>query len=452
MSGGSGQQQTTTQVSKVELPPWVDKASQDNYAFAQQIAAKPLVQYQGPTVAGVAPAQQQSWDLASNLGSVGQPAYSAAQGALAAGAEGSAANYVTPGMLANTDLSPYMNPYEDKVIQNTLNDMNLARGQAIATNADKASSANAFGGSRQGITDAVTNAQSIIAQGKMSDQMRADNYAQAVTGATGDLNRQLQGALANQSDARAGNAQLLQAGQGLEASGNDAQRNALQQFMALTQSGGQQQAQQQAVLDANKAKFDEANNYDVNRLNILLSSLGMSPYGKTQTTQTTQNNPNGGTDWAQAGLGALSIAGSIFAASDRTIKKNITPVGVHGPTGLPMYSYRYKSDKPTAPKIVGPMAQDVKAKFGALAAPSIGGKLAINIPHLSVASGAGIGALGSLFPSPRKPKANKFAISPMGRGTKPIRPSSSLSLASPKGVTGALGMSPTAAPSLGALS
>lgn len=412
---GAPQQPTqTTQISKVELPPWVDKASQQNYAFAQQVANKPLVQYQGPTVAGVAPATQQAWNLMQNAGSAGAADYSGAEGAYA-GVAGQGPSYVTPGMLANTDLSPYMNPYTNAVVDTSLKALDQQRQQAIMGNADKASSSNAFGGSRQGITDAVTNSQSAMAAGQLSAQLRSAGYDQAVQGATGDLNRQFQGALSNQSAEQANTQSRLAAAGGLAGLGDTAQRNLLQQFMGLTTAGGQQQQQQQAVLNANKAKFDEAQGYDTNRLNILLASLGMSPYGKTQTTQTTQTGGDSGSpDWAQAGLGALSIFGSLAKLSDRTMKTDIAKVGMH-PTGLPIYSYRYKGDPKTYPKMVGPMAQDVRKKFGPAAAPRIGNKLAIDPVAMAAKIGVnGVGSLGSIAPAPTAAPRNRFAIGPKG--------------------------------------
>ena len=40
--GGSGTTQTTNQVSQTQLPPWVNQAAQQNYAFAQDVANRPL--------------------------------------------------------------------------------------------------------------------------------------------------------------------------------------------------------------------------------------------------------------------------------------------------------------------------------------------------------------------------------------------------------------------------
>jgi len=40
--GGGSQPAQTQQVSKVELPAWVNEASQSNYDFAKQVAGRPL--------------------------------------------------------------------------------------------------------------------------------------------------------------------------------------------------------------------------------------------------------------------------------------------------------------------------------------------------------------------------------------------------------------------------
>ena len=48
----------------------------------------------------------------------------------------------------------------------------------------------------------------------------------------------------------------------------------------------------------------------------------------------------------------------IDAGSDRHLKTDITKIGVHPPTGLPLYRYRYKGDPKSYPKVSGPMAED----------------------------------------------------------------------------------------------
>ena len=66
------------------------------------------------------------------------------------------------------------------------------------------------------------------------------------------------------------------------------------------------------------------------------------------------------TPWTQY-LG-LGIAG-LGLLSDRNAKTDIKKVGKNPDTGLDIYSYRYKGDPKTYPKVVGPMAQDIEKKY-----------------------------------------------------------------------------------------
>jgi len=82
MSSGGSTPATTNQVSKVELPAWVNQASEENYGLAKQIGSRPLEQYQGQTVAGPSSMTTQGWDaIKNNIGSM-QPYYDKAMGLL----------------------------------------------------------------------------------------------------------------------------------------------------------------------------------------------------------------------------------------------------------------------------------------------------------------------------------------------------------------------------------
>ena len=397
MSGQSSEQQTQ-QTSTVQLPPWVSDAAQQNYAFAQNVANRPLVQYGGQQVADTSPQTQQAWDLAANSGTTGQGQYDAStagflsamlsgQNAPQVGIQNRVAD-VTPGLLAGTDYSKYMDPYVSNVVQTGLDKLEAQRQQSIMGNADSAVKANAFGGSRQGITDAVTNAQSAIGAGQLSAQLMDQAFQNAQGAAKFDIGNLLtagQGnqtagvtqrgqdysaAEANQNALLKGTDQTLAGATGMESLGNDAVKNVLQQYSMLSDAGSQQQTQAQNIIDANKAKFAEAQNYPTEQLNTLLSALGMTPYGKTQTTEGDTKDTYS-PDYAQSALGLLSIGAGLFK-SDKKAKKDINKVGTHVPSGLPVYSYRFKGQKPGTPKTVGPMAQDVQKSYpGAVA--NVGG-------------------------------------------------------------------------------
>jgi hypothetical protein len=288
-------------------------------------------------------------------------------------------------MLAKTDLAPYMDPYTKNVIDTSMQKLEAQRQQSIMGNAGTATTNNAFGGSRQGITDAVTNAQSALGAGQLNAQLQDQNFTQARGAATTDIANQLAAAQGNQSAALTKSGQDLTAASGLETLGNDAQRNVLQQYSMLSDAGQQQQGQAQNQINANMNQFNQAWNYPTTQLNTLLSSLGMTPYGSTQTTQgATQNNYT--PDYAQSALGLLSIGAGMFK-SDKRVKKDIQRVGTHAPSKLPTYSFHFKGQPSAAPKTVGPMAQDVEKKYpGAVA--EIGG-----IKHVNPAAIPGGGGM-----------------------------------------------------------
>jgi hypothetical protein len=393
MSGG-GTTQTTQSQNTTQLPPWVNDAAQQNYAFAQNVAQQPLQQYQGQMVADPGAQMQQAWNTAAQGGNAGQDQYNASQAGYL-GVMGQTPQQVTPGQLSSTNLQPYMNPYTSSVINSTLPIMqqNLALSQNQQAN--QAASANAFGGSRQGVQAGVTQAQGAQGMAQMAAQLNQANYGQAVGQAQSDIATNMQGQLANQSAQQNQAGLNLQAAGGLSALGNAAQQSQVRNFGEQVTAGSLEQQQAQNQINAQMAKFQNAWAYPGQQLGVLQSALGMTPYGQAQqgqSTTQTQTSP----DIAMSALGGLQMLGGMFAApaggtsamagigslfSDRASKTDITKVGVHKPTKLPVYAYRYKGDPKSYPKVVGPMAEDVAKTFGpgsVAQIPGSGGKMAVH--------------------------------------------------------------------------
>lgn len=318
----------TTQTTEVKLPAWVDAASQSNYQLAQQIAAKPYQEYTGQTVTDTSQTTQDAYDFFKNTMGTGTTQYNAANDLFTKAGQG----------ILGMDRDAYMNPFIDNVETKALEALDKSRVQSLMGNSDSAIAAKAFGGSRHGVVDAVTNAETAQSAGLLS----ADLRKQAFDNASGLM----QGDIAN----------MIQGGQGLLQGGESLEQQRGRDFSGLLGIGSQEQLQEQRGLDDLKARWDEAQGHDVEQLNILLSALGMSPYGKSeQTDKVTEGG--GGTDFAQMGLGILSLLFGLFP-SDKRIKEDIERIGTRG--GLPEYSYRYKGDPKSAPKIIGPMAQDIE--------------------------------------------------------------------------------------------
>ena len=373
MGGGSSTTDTSQQsVSQTQLPPWINQAAQQNYAQAQNIANRPLTQYQGQQVADVGPQMQQAWNLAAQSGGAGADQYNASQAAYLTAA-GTPATQVTPQSLASTSLQPYMDPYTQSVINTTLPLMQQQNALSQNQQQNQANSANAFGGSRQGVQQGVAQSQGALNIANMAANLNNQNFTQAQAAATGDISRNLSAQQSNQTANQANINSLIQAGSGLGSLGSQAQTNQRQQFLELSTAGAQQQAQQQNQIQAQMNQFNQANQYPLTQLGILQSGLQETPYGSTTIgsqsgQQTTTSQPSVMSD-VQSGLSALgSMAGAggplaplmsaLSPNSDRHLKTDITKIGVHQPTGLPIYNYRYKGDPKSYPKIAGPMAED----------------------------------------------------------------------------------------------
>lgn len=249
----------------------------------------------------------------------------------------------------------------------------------------------------------------------MNNQNWANQIAQSNQAANDTINYQNQMALLQQEQLN--NA----ASMGLGNLGLQQMQNNIGNFGMLTSAGGMEQQQAQNDINAQIANYQQAWQYPQQQLGIMESALGMTPYntgtsGSSASTSTTmQNNPG-----AMA-LGGLETLGNLFSApaggtsaaaglfgmlSDRRMKTDIKRVGKH-PAGVGIYSYRYKGDPKSYPKVVGPMAEDVAkiAPHAVSEIPGSGGKRminmgALNTPPSSPGVATAIGMLKS-GPTPR---------------------------------------------------
>jgi hypothetical protein len=441
--GSTEQQSSTQQVNQTQLPPWVNQAAQQNYALAQNIANRPLTQYQGQQVADIGPQTQQAWNLAAQSGGAGADQYNASQAGFLTAA-GTPATQVTPQTLASTNLQPYMNPYTQSVINTTLPLMQQQNALSQNQAGNQANAANAFGGSRQGVQQGVAQAQGALNIGQMASQLNQGNFQQAQAAATGDITRDLTAQQANQGANQANINSLIAAAGGLGTLGSQAQQNQRQQFLELSTAGAQQQQQAQNQINAQMGQFQQAQQYPGQQLGILQSALGMTPYGSTSIgsstsqQQQTQSDPTATLYGGLQALGGMFSQGGPFAAggafapllagSDRGLKTDITKVGVHPPTGLPLYSYRYKGDPKSYPKVVGPMAEDAMQ-----VAPHAVKTVGVHQPTGQAMHGVDMNALDQAGPAIRPRRM------PGAGGGFSTRIPGPLSPPTPAGLTGALG-------------
>jgi hypothetical protein len=280
MMGGS----KTTTTSSNQIDPELMKLYNQNYARANEIADRPYQPYIGERVAKFTPWQLQGMDALAGIAqnNVGADTLAQARSIYNGVANG--------GLLKDTDLSPYLNPYTQNVIDRSLSD--LARQRDIQRVADNqtATKANAFGGSRQGVADSLTNEAYLRNVANTSATLHASAYDKAVERAIGDINLRL------------GTANSLA---GLS---NQEMSQAAQRAGYLSAAGAMQQQQQQAMNDAAYQDFLAQWTYPLQQQQMRNAALGMMPVQSTQTS--TQQSDPGGLGILSAVLGGVkTVAG-----------------------------------------------------------------------------------------------------------------------------------------------
>jgi len=377
MDSGGG---TQTTVNKTELPPWLEGITKENLNMATQVAARPYEAYPGQTVANFSPTQLAAYNYAGNTVGAADPQFSAAENAAYA------VSGYKPGSMEGKDLSGYMNPFTQNVIDRTTD--KIVRDRAVGANSigDAAAKAGAFGGNRHAIQSAVYGAETNRNVGDVTAALNKENYTQAANLAQGDMNRDLQGAALN-----------LQGANSLATIAQAAQNNRRQDAATLENVGRAYTAQNQAQLTDAYKRWQQEWNYPIEQLNLRLAATSATPYGTTQTQIAPDNTTSSS---FLSGLGAVGSAASglakLFALSDEREKTNKQLLGKDPQTGLDLYAYDYKDDvkqarktgRPMPPKRVGPMAQDIEKRDpGAVTALPNGVKM-VNLGFGPVRRGA----------------------------------------------------------------
>ena len=94
-------------------------------------------------------------------------------------------------ILANTQ--KYLNPYTKNVIDASMGDLNRGRQMQITNDQARATAAGAFGGSRHGVADSLTNDEYFRDAGSMASNLRMQGYENAQNAALQDYGANLQG-------------------------------------------------------------------------------------------------------------------------------------------------------------------------------------------------------------------------------------------------------------------
>jgi len=94
---------------------------------------------------------------------------------------------VSAGLLRETDLSPYLNPYTKNVVDTSLAALDRSREMAISQGQAMATRAGAFGGSRHGVADAETNRGFMDSAGQLAAGLYNEGFNTARQSALADI-------------------------------------------------------------------------------------------------------------------------------------------------------------------------------------------------------------------------------------------------------------------------
>lgn len=266
-----------------------------------------------------------------------------------------------------SNISNYMNPYTNQVITNNLADIEGARKTAVQQMGEAATRARAFGGSRQGVAEAATNAAFAKQAAQMSAQLRQQGFDTSANLMQQDLNRTQQAALQTAAQGT-GAAQFGAGAINAAMGGNAAAMNEMQRYNAsLAQQSDL--ANQQAYAAANAQRLAAAN--QLGAFGQQQQNLGMSGAqavmgaGQAQQQFTQQQLD------ALRGIGVekLGIAQSGLSASlpnlGQTATTPTTRNALASALGAAGYGYQLGA-LPGMTAIGGPMGAGIGALLGLL--------------------------------------------------------------------------------------
>jgi len=279
MAGGKGGKGgDTTQTS---IPKWLQQYGHRFAHSAEQAAKQPFKEYGGNLTANIDPLTQQAIDYTGEqmgkASSAMDPFLQQMQLEM-----GYKPEQITARQFSDVDMSKYMNPYQQGVIDPAMKEYERQRQQVQNQGAAQAQAAGAFGGSRHGLAQAETNRGFADVESKFLGNLMQQGYESASGRAMQDIQNDL---AAQQYNVGAGlqgqQARLAAAGAGLQGVGAQ-QQTGLQSALAAQQGGQLRQQQRQRELDARYQQFLRKQQYPDVQLSRWQSAIGV-PHNVTQT-------------------------------------------------------------------------------------------------------------------------------------------------------------------------
>lgn len=297
-----GKTTSTTANTTNSLPPEITAAYNNLFGLGSTIAQQPLQQYGGSTVAGFTPDQESAFRLAEQGAGAGVPWLNQSADLYS---QGAAPTFGQVPQYSAENLQPYMDPYNQNVIDTTL--ANIQRSDAISQNQlrDQGILSGAAGtsGDRAGVAAAELARGQALARNKTIADLTSSGFKNAqgafqgqqqvaLQGLGADANRQIQAA-----GGVSGLAQLLQSlGSG--------------DINNLLKTGTMQQQLGQQQLQVPYQQFQEQQQYPFKIADFMSSLLSGQKAPTSSSTTTTQPGPNFLSQIAGLGLGILGLPGS----------------------------------------------------------------------------------------------------------------------------------------------
>ena len=232
------------------------------------------------------------------------------------------------------NLDSYMNPYTDKVVNTTLAGFDENAGRTRALQAANLAKTKAFGGSRAGVREGITEELLSGQRSGLEAGLRSDAFNTGAGLSSQDAGRRQQASTTNAQNALAAAQSRASA---------DANRIGLLAELGNQQYGRDQQYLQ-APIDLLKAQTG------------LFAGVNPSSYFGESSSGTSTGTSKSSTSDPWGTIGSLAQAAAIFA-SDRRLKADVAPVG-QDEAGRQWYDFRYAWE-PRGTVHRGVMAQDL---------------------------------------------------------------------------------------------
>lgn len=189
---------------------------------------------------------------------------------------------VNVGQLATTDISQYMNPYTQQVIDTSMADLERQRAMQQNLGAQQASAAGAFGGSRQGVAEALTNEAYLRQGGQLAAGLRQQGFESAQNRALQDIQSQYAADVGNRQAGLAGAQFRLGSAQQLGSTANVGFNQARTVRQDLFEQAMRERELKQRQAELAAQQYAQRQNALASSLGMVTGAMGATPYPQTQ--------------------------------------------------------------------------------------------------------------------------------------------------------------------------